>query len=102
MLKLLGEDEAYEIVSKKLQYQLITPTPHYETVLRKVVRDLPVTEDSLQRGIGEMMAVGNADRCLDTFDRFLKAGATHLHVSSFMAGRETYRRAAKMIISHFS
>lgn len=101
MLKLLGEDEAYSAVSKKLQYQLITPTPHYERVLQKVVRDLPISEDSLQRGIEDMMAVGSADRCLDAFGRFLKAGATHLHISSFMANRESYRHAARMINSHF-
>lgn len=101
MLRLLGEDEAYMAVSKKLQYQLITPTPHYERVLQKVVRDLPISAASLQRGIEDMMAVGSADRCLDTFERFLKAGATHLHISPFMAGSESYKHAARMINSHF-
>ena len=101
MLKILGEDDAYRAVSKSLQYQLITPTPHNEKVLQKVVRDLPISKDSIQRGIEEMMAVGSADRCIDTFGKFLKAGATHLHISPFMGGRETYKQAAKMVTSHF-
>ncbi len=101
MLKLLGEDDAYQMVSKNLQYQLITPTPRYERVLQKVVKDLPVSNESLDKGIEEMMAVGNSDHCIDTFARLLKAGATHLHISSFMADRKSYKGAAQMITLHF-
>lgn len=99
MLRLLGEEEAYETVSKTLLYQLIAPTPAYGKVLDKMVRELPVSEDALDRGISEMMAVGTPSQCVEKVARFVKAGATHIFLSSIVGSDdETLETFAAKVI----
>lgn len=98
MLKLIGEDEAYDMVSKTLQYQLIAPTPAYADLLEKTIRDLPISDEALDKGIDEMMAIGTPAQCTEKVARFIKAGATHIHLSSMVSGDETVETFAKKII----
>jgi alkanesulfonate monooxygenase SsuD/methylene tetrahydromethanopterin reductase-like flavin-dependent oxidoreductase (luciferase family) len=98
MLRLLGEHEAYEAVSKTLLYQLVAPTPAYGKLLEKMIRDLPVSEEALDRGISEMMAVGTPAQCTEKVARFLKAGATHVYVNWVLDEEETLDTFAKKVI----
>ncbi|MDA4136501.1 MAG: LLM class flavin-dependent oxidoreductase [Thaumarchaeota archaeon] len=98
MLKLLGEEAAYEVVSKTLLYQLIAPTPAYGKLLDKMVRELPVSDEALDEGIAEMMAVGTTAEIVEKLARFTKAGATHIHVSSFANTDETLETFAKKVM----
>ncbi|MDA4113930.1 MAG: LLM class flavin-dependent oxidoreductase [Thaumarchaeota archaeon] len=98
MLRLLGEEEAYEIVSKTLQYQLIAPTPAYAKLLEKTFRSLPISDEALERGISEMMAVGTAAEVTEAVARFVKAGASHVHIANLLGGESTVRRFAEEVI----
>ena len=98
MLRLLGAEEAYEMVSKTLQYQLIAPTPAFAKVLEKVYRSLPVSDEVLDRGISEMMAVGTPSECTESVARFVKAGATHVLVQNVLGAAGTVERFARDVI----
>jgi alkanesulfonate monooxygenase SsuD/methylene tetrahydromethanopterin reductase-like flavin-dependent oxidoreductase (luciferase family) len=99
MLKILGADEAYEYVSKSLQYQLIAPTPDYMRLLEKTTDSLPISDELLEKGIGEMTAVGPKDKCLESISRFVKAGATRIQMSAFLGDQETYEKFAMEVMS---
>jgi alkanesulfonate monooxygenase SsuD/methylene tetrahydromethanopterin reductase-like flavin-dependent oxidoreductase (luciferase family) len=98
MLRLLGAEEAYEMVSKTLQYQMIAPTPAFAKVLEKTYRSLPVSDEVLERGIAEMMAVGTPSECIESVARFVKAGATHVLLQNVLGGPGTLERFAKDVI----
>ena len=98
MLRLLGEEEAYEVVSKTLQYQTIAPTPAYAKILEKTYRSLPVSDEVLERGIAEMMAVGTPSECTESVARFVKAGATHVLVQNVLGRTGTMERFARDVI----
>jgi phthiodiolone/phenolphthiodiolone dimycocerosates ketoreductase len=98
MLKLLGEEAAYEAVSKTLSYQLMAPTPAYGKLLDKMVRNLPVSDEALDAGINDMMAVGTPAECTEKLARFARAGATHIHLSSIVSDYETLETFAKKVI----
>jgi len=98
ILKLLGEDEAYDMVSKRLSYQLIAPTPAYARILDKTVRELPVSVETLDRGIGEMMAVGTPAECVEKIARFVKAGATTINLSFVVDNDDTLETFGKKVI----
>jgi alkanesulfonate monooxygenase SsuD/methylene tetrahydromethanopterin reductase-like flavin-dependent oxidoreductase (luciferase family) len=101
MLKTLGADEAYEQVSKEVQYQQITPTREYDSILNRTVKNLRLSDEVLERGIREMMAVGTVDACIDSLEKFVKAGATHLYVSSYAGKPKDMALIAKKILPHF-
>jgi alkanesulfonate monooxygenase SsuD/methylene tetrahydromethanopterin reductase-like flavin-dependent oxidoreductase (luciferase family) len=98
MLKILGEEEAYDYVSKTLLYQLIAPTPAYAKILEDAVRSLPVSDESLDRGVENMMAVGTPSQCIEKIDRFIKAGATHITVGPVEKEDETLSTFARQVI----
>ncbi len=101
MLKLLGADETYENVSKELRYQVITPTAENDRMVAKTVKNLRISDDLLETGIREMMAVGSADQCIDSLERFVKAGAGHFHVQTYGGGREELGLIARKVVAHF-
>jgi len=98
MLRLMGEEDAYDAVSRALQYQLIAPTPAYARLLEKTFRSLPVSDESLDRGIGEMMAVGSLSECTEAAARFVRAGATHILVNDVLGLPGTFERFARGVI----
>lgn len=102
MLKLLGEDAAYELVSKKLQYQLIAPTPAYAELLDRTVAELPVSDDALDEGIAQMMAVGTPAQCVEKVARFVKAGAVEVHLSSVIDDEETLETFSRKVMPSFA
>jgi len=98
MLRLLGAEAAYEMVSKTLQYQLIAPTPAYAKILEKAFLSLPVTDETLERGIDEMMAVGTPSECTESVARFVRAGATHILVTNLLGGSDTLQSFARHVM----
>jgi phthiodiolone/phenolphthiodiolone dimycocerosates ketoreductase len=98
MLRLLGAEEAYEVVSKTLQYQTIAPTHAFAKILETAYRSLPVSDEVLERGIAEMMAVGTPSECTESVARFLKAGATHVLIQNVLGRAGTIERFAKDVI----
>jgi len=98
--KLLGVEGALQSVPTELQYQLITPSEESGALLKKVLESFPVPDDVIQKGVDEMMAVGTADHCVESLSRFVKAGATHINLSSRVPGWENYEVIAKKVIPY--
>jgi phthiodiolone/phenolphthiodiolone dimycocerosates ketoreductase len=102
MLKILGANDLYESISRDLQFQLITSTPEYASILEKKVNALRIPEDILEKCMDEMMAVGSVDQILSKIEKFVRAGSTHVYVGYFMATRETYKFVSKKIMPYFT
>lgn len=83
---------------KELDYQLATPGPVYDRALASAVEQLEVSDEALEKVIGEIIAFGTVDECLSTLEKFIRSGATQLFFANFVASRENYRRIAKEII----
>lgn len=71
-------------------------------MIDKVAAKLQVPDEALEKGVEEMMALGTADQCIESVERFVKAGATHVLVNCPVDGwDEDYRAIASKIIPHF-
>ena len=101
ILKLLGAEEVIETLPKELEYQYISPNLEYAEKLRRAVDELQVPDDILDKGIDRMMAVGTADECISSLERFVKAGATHIDPFPIVGTKENYEVIAEKIIPHF-
>jgi len=101
LFKVLGAEEALESFPKELHYQLITPTLDYTKMIDKVVGKLEVPDEALEKGIDEMMAVGTPDECIESLERFVKAGATHVCVNKPLDFRDDFRAVASRVMPHF-
>lgn len=100
--RLLGVEEEMQGVPAELQYQLITPSEDSGARLKKVLENFPVSDDVIQKGVDEMMAVGTADHCIESLSRFVKAGATHINISTRVPGWENYENVAKKVMPYVS
>ncbi len=100
-LSLLGAEEVYDKVAKHLQYQWVEPTHAGVARLEKFVKNINLSDEVLERGVEEMMAVGSTDRCIETFAKFVTAGATHISIIPFFNDTVTLRRIAHEVIPHF-
>jgi phthiodiolone/phenolphthiodiolone dimycocerosates ketoreductase len=102
LFKILGVEDALEAVPKKLHYQLVVPTASGNRMLDRVASKLEVPEEALEKGVDEMMALGSPDQCIESLERFVKAGATHIMVNCPLEGwDEDYRAVATKIMPHF-
>ncbi|MDA4134190.1 MAG: LLM class flavin-dependent oxidoreductase [Thaumarchaeota archaeon] len=101
LFKILGVEDALESVPKELNYQLIAPTLGHSEMIDSVVDKLLIPDEALEKGLDEMMVIGTPDQCIQSLERFVKAGATHICVSLPLGGREDYRSIASEIIPHF-
>ena len=97
----LGVEVEDESSRKKLEYQYIAPTVDYANKLNRAVEQLQVPEEALDRGIDEMMAMGNLQQCLDTFEKFVNLGATNIEARPLIANEESDEILSKEIIPYF-
>jgi hypothetical protein len=84
-----------------VQYQLITPTAKFDRKVTKTAKSLGISDELLETGIREMMAVGSADSCTESLEKFVKAGASHIHVQAYGGDRRELGLIAKKIIPNF-
>jgi len=101
LFKILGAEEALDSFPKELHYQLITPNLNYTKMIDKAVSKLQVPDEALEKGVDEMMAIGTADQCISSLERFVKAGATGICVNTPLGGRDDYSAIGSKIIPHF-
>jgi phthiodiolone/phenolphthiodiolone dimycocerosates ketoreductase len=101
LFKVLGVEDALASLPKELHYQLITPTLDYSRMIEKVASKLEVPDDALEEGIEEMMAVGTPDQCIESLERFVRAGATHICVNKPLDWRDDFRAVAAKVMPHF-
>jgi phthiodiolone/phenolphthiodiolone dimycocerosates ketoreductase len=102
LFRILGVEEALESVPKEMHYQLVSPTTAGNKMIDKIAAKLHVPDEALEKGVEEMMALGTAEQCIESVERFVKAGATHVLVNCPVDGwEEDYRAIAGKIIPHF-
>ena len=101
LLKLIGAEDAIEKLPKDLEYQYITSNPDHDGAFRKAVEQLPVPDEVVEKGMDDMMAIGTADHCIETLEKFIRVGATHIEAAPTIAAAENYKMVAEKIIPHF-
>ena len=102
LLKLLGAEDAIGKLPKDLEYQYIKPSLDYGETLQRAVEALPVPDEVLEKGVEKMMAVGLVDECIESIEKFVKAGATHIDPRPLFASKENYDAISKKIIPYFT
>jgi phthiodiolone/phenolphthiodiolone dimycocerosates ketoreductase len=101
LFKVLGVEEALETVPEELHYQLVTPSTGGNKMLDKTISKLQIPDEALERGVEEMMAVGTPDECVESLERFVKAGATHFMVNCPLPDKDDHKLIASKIMPHF-
>jgi phthiodiolone/phenolphthiodiolone dimycocerosates ketoreductase len=96
--KILGVEHLLQEIPRELEYQLLTPNGSSKDVLSKAVEGLSVPDEVVDRAIENAMAIGSADECVSSIERFIAAGATHVYFPDFMGSRENYEKISKEII----
>lgn len=87
---------------RDLEYQLAIPGPRYDKALQEAIGRLSINDEIMEHAISEMMAISRLDDCIDSIDRFIRCGATHIFFSSLGASRENFSRIAEEIIPRLS
>ncbi len=102
LFRILGAEDALASFPKDIHYQLVSPSMAGNRTLDKVASKLQVPDEALEKGVDEMMALGTPDQCIESLERFAKAGATHFLVNCPVDGwNEDYRAIASKIMPHF-
>ncbi len=101
LFKILGVEHALESVPKELHYQLVTPSTGGNRMLDKTISKLQVPDEALERGVEEMMAVGTPDQCIESLERFVKAGATHFMVNCPLPDKDDHKLISSRVMPHF-
>ena len=102
LLKDLGiEVEAAAPARKELEYQYIEPTADWADELHAAVERLHIPEETVDRGIDEMMAVGTLEQCIASFERLVDRGVTSFNPRPLIANEESYEILTREIIPHF-
>ncbi|HKW04954.1 MAG TPA: LLM class flavin-dependent oxidoreductase [Nitrososphaerales archaeon] len=97
IFKVLGiSDEKF--VQRELEYQHATPGPRFEKTMESVLGSLQLDDEKLEHAVDRVFAFGSRERCLNTIQKFIDAGATQIFFSNIGASKETYSRISKEII----
>ena len=101
LLKILGAEEVIERLPKELEYQYFTPTLRERDALQKMIDQLLIPEEVLQKGLDTMMAIGSVDQCIESIEKFVKAGATHIYPLPYYEDKVTREAIVTKIMPHF-
>ena len=101
LLKDLGMEVEVDSARKELEYQYIEPTADQANELRAAVERLHLPEETVDRGIDEMMAVGTLEQCVGSFERLVDLGVTNFNPRPLIANEESYEILSREIIPHF-
>ena len=101
LLKDLGMEVEVDSARKELEYQYIEPNADRANELRAAVERLHLPEETLDRGIDEMMAVGTLEQCIGSFERLVDLGVTNFNPRPLIPGEESYELLSRKIIPHF-
>jgi phthiodiolone/phenolphthiodiolone dimycocerosates ketoreductase len=85
-------------VPRELEYQHATPGPNFDKTMKLAAESFEVDDEQLEKAVDAAMAVGPKERCLNSLQKFVDAGATHIFFSNIGATRESYARIAKDIL----
>ncbi|MGI0080121.1 MAG: hypothetical protein ACRECH_10905 [Nitrososphaerales archaeon] len=77
---------------------MILPDMESSRMVGDLSETLEISEDTLDRGVEEMFALGSPADCVETLLRFIRAGATHIHITTFLPDEENYAQVSKQII----
>ena len=97
----LGMEVEVESSRKDLEYQYIEPTADQANELSAAVERLHIPEETVDRGMDEMMAVGTLEQCIESFERLVDLGATNINPRPLVASEESYEILSRKIIPHF-
>ncbi len=98
----IDEKDLGGTLPKELDYQFATPGPAYDQALSEAVERLAISDDNLEKAIDRIVAFGSVDDCVSKIEKFVRAGATQIFFTNFVASRENYRQIAKEIIPRLS
>ena len=101
LLKDLGMEVEVDSGRKALEYQYIEPTANQANELRAAVERLHLPEETIDRGIDEMMAVGTVEQCIGSFERLVDLGVTNFNPRPLIEDEESYEILSRKIIPHF-
>ena len=101
LLKDLGMEVEVDAARKELEYQYIEPTADQANELRAAVERLHIPEETVDRGIDEMMAVGTLEQCIASFERLVDRGVTNFNPRPLIANEESYEILSRDIMPHF-
>mgnify|MGYP001051138839 CR=1 FL=1 len=62
---------------------------------------LLIPEEVLQKGLDMMMAIGSVDQCIESIEKFVKAGATHIYPLPYYEDKVTREAIVTKIMPHF-
>ncbi|MFI5419449.1 MAG: LLM class flavin-dependent oxidoreductase, partial [Nitrososphaerales archaeon] len=93
-----GLDRSKFTFPRELEYQFATPGQQYDKALASAAESLAIPDEILEGIIEETIALGTADECISTIEKYLDAGATHIFFSSMLGTRENYRLIAQEIV----
>ena len=83
---------------RELEYQHATPGKEFDRSLELAIQRLSIADEVLERVLDDTMAIGTADQCVSSIERFVRAGATHIFFSNTGGTRENYSRIGECII----
>lgn len=101
LLKDLGMEVEVDSARKDLEYQYINPTTDHANELRAAVEQLHIPEETVDRGIDEMMAVGTLEQCIGSFERLVNLGVTSFNPRPLIANEESHEILSREIIPYF-
>ena len=101
LLEDLGMEVEVGPARKELEYQYIDPTADQANELHAAVERLHLPEETVDRGMDEMMAVGTLEQCIGSFERLVDLGVTNIEPRPIIANEENREILVREIIPHF-
>lgn len=98
MLGMIEVDESALNLPKELDYQFATPGPKYDNALNEAVNNLAIPDEILDKAIENFIAFGSVDDCISKIEEFIRAGATQIFFTNFVASKENYQKIGTEII----